>query len=662
MRGNTGTSNTEGKKQEHILVCLSSSPTNERLIRKAAGLSEVYGGYFTALYIETPGDRKQSEDDRRRLENNERLARKLGARLEIIHGENIPFQIAEYVRVSDVTKIVIGRSTEEAHLRHGKGKLVDALIAYAPDVDIYIIPDRMHQVRARVRTHLLLNNENRVSDFFFTLAMLGLCSLIGWCFKLLNGAESNIVVFYIFFVFLISVRTANWVYSVCAAGLSVVIYNFLFTKPEFTLRAYDNRYTVAFAVMFLIALLTGTMAARLKIQAQNASRMAFRLQVLYDMNQLMEKCRNQDEIKEVTARQLVRLLHRNVLLYRDKDKNCSDPEVFLADTAGELSFTTESVREAAEWTFKNGTKSGNGTRHYSDAGGIFFAIRLHDVVYGVIGVDVRKNRFDPYEESIVIAILGEAAIALENKRNEAEKELARVMARNKQLRANLLRSISHDLRTPLTSIAGTASLLMADADKMDDNSRNQMYSNIYEDAMWLEDLVENLLSITRLKEGQTKIHTSVEFVSEVIEEACRHCNRKLSEHKFTVGQSSDILLGRMDAHLIIQVLVNLVNNAVKYTPQGSEISVYAEQIKDMIQISVSDNGPGVAQKDVPHIFDMFYSGTKTVADSSRSLGLGLALCQEIVQAHGGRIWYEQNVPHGSIFRFTIPAQEVHTDA
>lgn len=651
------TADDDKKNQEHVLVCLSSSPTNERLIRKAAELSGVYGGYFTALYIETPDSGKQSEDDRRRLEGNERLARKLGARLEIIQGENVAYQIAEYARVSDVSKIVIGRSLEGGHPGHGNGKLVDTLITFAPDVDIYIIPDKQHPIRRRFRTRLLLNTDNKVSDLLFMTAMLGLCSLIGWCFKLTNGAESNIVVFYIFFVFLVSVRTANWIYSLCASGLSVVIYNFLFTKPEFTLHAYDNRYTVSFAVMFLIALLTGVMAARMRIQAQNSSRMAFRIQVLYDMNQQIEKCRTQEEIMESTAKQLVRLLHRNVLLYR----NPENPEIFLADSSGRIRFSPGDEADAAAWTFENGVKCGRGTEQYPDANALYFAIRCNDVVYGVTGIDVQESRLDPYEESIVVSILGEAGIALENKRNETEKEQARLLAKNEQLRANLLRSISHDLRTPLTSISGTASLLMAEEGKLDDASRRKLYSNIYEDSMWLEDLVENLLSITRIKEGQTKIHTSAEFVSEVVEEAVRHCSRRLEEHAFTVDQSSDILLAKMDAHLIIQVLVNLVNNAVKYTPPGSSIAVYSEKAGNMVQISVKDNGPGVEEKDRPHIFDMFYSGKKTVADSSRSLGLGLALCKEIVQAHGGEIWYEENVPHGSIFRFTIPAEEVKVD-
>ncbi len=694
----TGGFEEREQAQEHILVCLSSSPTNERLIRKAAGLSAAFRGSLSALYVQLPGgDARMSAEDRRRLEHNERLAQSLGAKLEIVHGEDIAYSIAEYARASGTTKIVIGRSSD-AGAHRGSRKLIDTLVAFAPDVDVYIIPDKRHEVSRGLRLPLVRSVQGRTSDFFFAAGMLLLASAIGWLFKMADGSESNIVVLYIFFVFLISVRTASWIWSLCAAAASVIIYNYLFTAPEFTLYAYDNRYTVSFGVMFFIALFTGVMAARLRLQARNSAAMAYRIGIQYDMSQLLEKCRDEKEILEVTAGQLVKLLHRNVALYPRSGGGLTDPEIFLNDPAQEWDFRTEGVEKneagqvraaqtqaaaqtehirgengreketaaeislenarAAQWSFDNGQKAGRGTKVFSDAQCTFLAIRQNSVVYGVVGINTENSGLDPYEESFIISILGEAAIALENKRNEAEKEEARLLAKNEQLRANLLRSISHDLRTPLTSISGTASILMSEESRIDEASRHALYTNIYDDAMWLEDLVENLLSITRLEEGRMKIRTSTELVGEVMEEAARHCSRKLTEHVFAVHQPSDLLLARMDARLIMQVLINLINNAVKYTPAGSHIDVYAQQEGRMIRLSVTDDGRGVAPEDQAHIFEMFYSGKKTVADSSRSIGLGLFLCKIIVQAHGGEIVYHENKPHGSIFTFTLPAAEV----
>uniref|UniRef100_I5AVL8 histidine kinase n=1 Tax=Eubacterium cellulosolvens (strain ATCC 43171 / JCM 9499 / 6) TaxID=633697 RepID=I5AVL8_EUBC6 len=645
-------------KEEHVLVCLSSSPSNKRLIEKAAVLAKAFQGYFTALYIETPEDARMSEEDRQRLENNEKLAKKLGAKLEIIPGENVAYQIAEYTRVSGVTKLVIGRSVQEGRKGRGDRHFIDTLLMFVPDVDVYIIPDKRPRPAHEIPVRFPLKIKSGWPDFFFAILMLALCSVIACLVHMAGGAESSIVAFYILTVCLISVRTASWIYSLFAAGASVVIFNFLFTAPYYTLLAYDNRYTASFAVMFGIALLCGLLGAKQKLLARNASRMAFRIQVLYDMNQQLEKSGTSEEIIDLTAGQLCRLLQKNIVVYAAENGVLGEARVFASGRENAIDFVPADEREAAEKAFASMRKTGRGTGVMPDVHCIYYAVRLHEIGYGVIGIDVADRKLDPYADSIVVSILSEAAIALENKRNEEEKERARVMAKNEQLRADLLRSISHDLRTPLTSISGAASLLLSDEAKIDEAARRQLHTNIYDDAMWLEDLVENLLAITRLGEGQMKIHASTELVSEVIAEACRHVDRRISEHTLSVGQSSDLLLAKMDAHLIVQVIINLINNAVRYTPAGSHIRVYADREGGRIRIFVCDDGPGVAEEDREHIFEMFYSGKKKVADSRRSLGLGLALCKAVIQAHGGEISYTDNQPSGSVFLFTLEAEEV----
>lgn len=651
----------EENQSEHVLVCLSSSPTNERLIRRAAKLAEAFHGYFTALYIETPDDRFMSDEDRQRLETNEKLAQKLGAQLEIIQGSNVAGMIAEYARASGVTKIVIGRFTGfrgRFHAGAKNRKLIDTLILLAPNADVYIIPDQRTTMSSGMPLPVHFETGSALRDFLFSAFMLGVCSLIGWFFQSVNGAESNIIVFYIFFVFLISIRTASWICSLCASAASVVIFNFLFTSPHFSLRAYDAKYTLSFAVMFVIALLTGINAARLKSQARNSARMAFRIQVLYDMNQMLEKSTQPHEIMDVTARQLIRLLQRNIIVYPVSQKELQQPYVYLSDNSRKLTFDPGRERDAAEASFFSMEKTGRGTARYADSNCIYYSVRLNHVVYGVIGIDVSEKGLNPYTASIVVSMLGETALALENNRSKQEMEQSRLLAKNEQLRANLLRSISHDLRTPLTSISGSASILLSDCDRLDTATKNGLYQDIYDDSMWLEDLVENLLSITRLSDGRMKLHTSAELMGEVIQEARRHCSRKISEHVFQTDLSSDLLMGKMDARLIVQLLVNLINNAVKYTQPGSHITVHCEKDGDMIRTSVSDDGPGIEDQDKEHIFDMFYCGKKTVADSRRSMGLGLALCKSIAEAHGGSICLTDNQPHGCIFTFTIPAEEV----
>jgi two-component system sensor histidine kinase KdpD len=247
-------------------------------------------------------------------------------------------------------------------------------------------------------------------------------------------------------------------------------------------------------------------------------------------------------------------------------------------------------------------------------------------------------------------------LAIEKEKNAKEKEAAAALARSEQLRANLLRTISHDLRTPLTSISGNASNLLANGDRFDDATKRQIYTDIYEDSMWLISLVENLLSATRIEEGRMTLRTETELLSDIVEEAVRHA--RCERHTLHVEQPEDLLLVRADARLIVQVIVNLIDNAVKYTPPGSSIAMVTRKKGDMAEIEVADNGPGLSDEEKQKVFDKFYSGANKIADNRRSLGLGLYLCKAIIEAHGGTICVQDNHPQGAVFRFTLPLQEM----
>ena len=265
---------------------------------------------------------------------------------------------------------------------------------------------------------------------------------------------------------------------------------------------------------------------------------------------------------------------------------------------------------------------------------------------------------DSFENSVALSILGECALAVENIRNAKEKEEAAVLAKNEQLRANLLRAISHDLRTPLTSISGNAANLLSDYDRLDDQTRKQMFTDILEDSQWLISLVENLLSVTRIEEGRMNLQMLPQLIEEVMEEALRHIRRKNLDHEISVEYRDELMLAKMDAKLIIQVIINIVDNAIKYTPPGSSIKITAEKREGAVSVSIADTGPGIPDDRKQRVFDMFYTGDNKVADNRRSLGLGLSLCRSIINAHGGEITLTDNQPHGCIFTFTLPAEEV----
>ena len=247
---------------------------------------------------------------------------------------------------------------------------------------------------------------------------------------------------------------------------------------------------------------------------------------------------------------------------------------------------------------------------------------------------------------------------MENNRNAREKEAAAILAESEQLRANLLRTISHDLRTPLTTISGNASNLLNNAEYFDQETKQQIYADIYNDSMWLTDLVENLLYATRIEDGCMMLQTSTELLSEMIEEAMQHIGRKAAARPIRVVQENEILLVKADPKLIVQVITNIVDNALKYTPADTAITLTAKKTDDMAEIRIADTGRGLSDEEKRKVFDKFYCGKNKIADNRRSLGLGLYLCKAIVEAHGGTIRVEDNQPQGAVFSFTLPLEEV----
>lgn len=651
---------TEYRTREHILVCLSSAPSNEKIIRTAARMAAAFRCGFTALFVETKEFQWMPETDKKRLQTNIHLAQQLGASIETVYGDDVAYQIAEFSRLSGATKIVLGRSGIPHRMLFRKPSLTERLIELIPELDIHIIPDNgangrfaaKHQEIMRLPTLSIL-------DLLKSILLLVLATLIGFLFYRLGFTEANIITLYILGAMLVSISTKSSVCSFIASIVGVLTFNFFFTEPRFSLHAYDSGYPVTFLVMFLASLLTGSLASKLKSHAKRSAQAAWRTKLLLETNQNLQKARTQEEIISVTAKQLLKIFQRDIIAYRIKENKPAMPEIFLADnTTDPKRYTSEKEREVAQWVITNNKRAGVGTENLSDSCCTYLSIRTGKQIYGVVGIAASDKLLDSFETSILLSVLGESALALENQKNLEEKEAAAVLAKNEQLRADLLRSISHDLRTPLTSISGNASNLLSNGDLFDAKSKKQMYTDIYDDAMWLINLVENLLSVSRLEEGRMNLHISTELMDEVVAEALRHINRKSAEYSLHVQNNEEYLLAQIDAKLIVQVIINIVDNAIKYTPPGSNIDIGWQRIGNYIFISIADNGPGISDQAKPHVFDMFYSASNQIADSRRSMGLGLALCKSIVNAHGGEIMVTDRLPHGSVFTFSVPAGEV----
>lgn len=458
-----------------------------------------------------------------------------------------------------------------------------------------------------------IKREMNIRGFFTMSGILVLSTILGFLFHNLGFREGNIIVVYLLGVLIIAVITASRCWSILSSLLSVLLFNFLFTVPRFTFWAYGSEYPLTFAIVFLAAVIASNLAIQLRRQAEQSAQMAQRSKILLETNQILQKAENRQEIIKETVQQLEKLTGRTVVYCQELP---------------------------------------------NDAEYIYLTIQKDKDTYGAVGIEKKERMLEPFEKNLLLAILGECALALEKEEYSRKREEALAQAQNEQMRANLLRSISHDLRTPLTSISGNAGILLNNGESLEEEKRRKLYSDIYDDSMWLISLVENLLSVTRLEDGTMNLNMQIELVDEVIEEALKHVNRKRAEHHLYFQSSDEILLAKMDSRLIVQVVINLVNNAIEYTQKGSEIFVKAKKKEQWIEISVSDNGKGISEEAKQKIFEMFYTEKNNMADSRRGMGLGLFLCELIVESHGGKIKVEDNKPKGTIFTFTLPAEEV----
>ena len=643
------------KKDEHILVGLSSSPSNEKIILTAYKMAKAFNGTLTAIYVQTEDLNTMNEVDKERLQNNISIAEKLGAKIITITGENVPFQISEYARLSNVTKIVVGKSSSNKRSLIKRQSLVDQLMSLVTNIEMYIIPDSNVQYK---ESKVLLKRKTIIpsfKDILLTVMLLVIETLIGYLFMRIGFTESNIIMVYILGVLVTAILTNSQICWIASSVLSVILFNFMFTFPHFSLVAYGEGYPITFAVMLIVSLITGSISNKMKSQVKKSTETAYRTKILFDANQLIQNAKNDEEIISVTISKIKKLLDKETFVYLSKNKKYYTK---VLESLEEIKDLEEVNNETIQLVLNKNTKAGYGTEYYKNDNFAYIPLSGNKNMFGVVVIKLKQNPIEPFENSILLSIIGECSLAIENYYNLKEKELNEILAKNEQVRANLLRAISHDLRTPLTSIMGNSDNLLFNNKILDEDIKIQMYSEIYEDSLWLINLVENILSITKLENGKIKLNYTTELVDDIIDEALKHINKNKIKHSIIVKRFKDLLLVNVDVRLVIQVFINLIDNAIKYTPEGSTIIISVTKNESKAIINVIDNGPGIKDKDKDRIFEMFYTGDNIIVDGRKSLGLGLSLCKSIINAHGCEITLSSNGPTGTIFTFDLPIKEV----
>ncbi len=652
-KNKTSSQHTEYYTDEHILMCLSSSPSNPKVIRTAAKMAEAFHGTFTALFVESPDYSEMSEENKKRLRDNLRLAEQLGAKIATVYGDNIAYQVAEYAKVSGVSKIVMGRPVSKFIFGIKQQNSVDRLTAYAPNLEIYVIPNKMTETFQSTERRRFKPPAFTFTDTLRAIMCLVIATLIGFLFQYLGFSESNIITVYILASLFTAVITNGKVYSLISSIFAVLLFNFFFTDPTLSLSAYDPGYPVTFVIMFASAFITSTFTKRVKDQARQSAMNARRTDILLETSQKLQLCKDKNGIILESIRQIQKLLDKAIIIYPVVNGTLGD--AITQDSQKDAEYLTTDEYAVAQWVFTNNKHAGASTNTLSGAKCLYMSVRSGNNVFAVIGIPmVRNEKLDSLDKSLLVAMLAESALALEKENLLLAKNEMAIKVNREELRSNLLRAISHDLRTPLTGIAGGSSFLLENLETLDKQTLKLMLDDITTDALWLSNLVENLLNMTRIQDGRLTVTKKNELVDEVVSAALSKVMKRSKSKSVKINKPDELIFVPMDAQLMMQVIINLLDNAFKHTKPNSVINLDCEQKDNHFVFSVSDNGGGIPKERIGKIFEPFYTTSNLSDDKQRGMGLGLSICKSIVEAHRGSIKVKNNNEGGATFTVTLP--------
>jgi two-component system sensor histidine kinase KdpD len=628
---------------ERILVCVSPSPASARLIRATRRMASFGSVGWIAAYTETPKSIRASGADRDRVAQHLRLAERLGAETVTLSGDDAPETILGYARSRNVTRIVLGKPTHPRWRDLFRPSFVEQMVRASGDIDINVISgdgaltesNRPAEKRSPLRTS---------GNLSVGVAAVALATLVSW-FGFGQGQLPDVVMIYLLGIVLVAMRF-GYAPSLLAAVLSVIAYDFFFVPPYFSFAVTDFRHITTFGVMFLVATVISNLTKRIRDQAETARGRELRTATLYAMSRELADARSSQGLYAVAARHLHDVFDCSTALMRPTEDGS------LASESGEA-FTfapPEKDLGVAEWVFRHRRLAGLGTDTLPSAGALYLPLMAARGCIGVLAVQPSDpQRFmDPDQRQLLETFVGQLATALERAELVVTAQQAHLQVQTEQLRNALLSSVSHDLRTPLAVITGAASALADES--VDTIPGRELVETISSEARRLNRLVRNLLDMTRLEGGALRLRKEWQPLEEVIGVTLNRLDEQLQGRTVTVNLDPSLV--PLDEVSIDQVLTNLLENAIKYTPAGSPIDIAARKIEDGMEIEIADRGPGILAGQQERVFEKFYRAD----EGQGGVGLGLTICRGIVAAHGGRLHVENRVGGGAAFRFTVPIE------
>ena len=631
---------------ERILVCISHK-SRGNLVRTARRMASQSDTEWFVVHVETPDDIRLSPIQRERLTYIFRLAERLGAKTVTVPGDSVATVIMEYAAKNNITRIVIGKPKNRWG-RLLRTSFVDKIIRQSKQVDVLVVageeaPPKLERAPSK-RTF------RNWRGYLQGLALVALATLLG---ELIHQffSPANIIMIYILCV---TVTSVFWGFgpSILVCIVSVLTWDFFFVSPSLTFAVADTQYIFTFITLALVGIIISYLTTRVRQQTKAAQRRESETATLYSLSRNLAATTSLKATIHAIAGIMKETFGCNVIIFLPdiQKKEVLKPYVEESSVA-----VDEAAIAAATWSFQHQKLAGYGTDTLPSAGGRYVPLSTARGPVGVMALWVSDAaaQFTIQQTQLLEAFADLAAVAIEHTQLAEEVRNAEILKATEKLQTAFLNSISHDLRTPLVSVIGVLSSLQEKGIDFDDAARENLIQVAREEAERLNYFITNLLDVSRIEAGAIKMSLQPSDAEDIIGAALEQLGGRAENHPITINIPANLPLMSVDFGLIVQVLVNILDNALKYSSSGSSIEVSGRQVAQQVEISVADRGPGIPSQDLLRVFDKFYRVQRP--DNVTGTGLGLAICKGIVEAHGGRISAENRSGGGTIIRLTLPA-------
>lgn len=628
---------------ERILVCVGPSPLSARVVRTARRMAAAAQADWFAVSVELPG---QSEQAAAQVRRNLKLAERLGAETTILGGERLADEILTFAVQRNITKIVIGKPQRPRWIELLRGSPVDELIRRSGEIDIHVVKGEGDE--SAPAPPVAVAGRAPWRAYASALGVLAGCTVVG--FPLSEALSAvNLTMIYLAGVVFVASRYGRGP-SVLAALLAPLLFNFFFTRPYYTLAIHDPQYVITFVVLAITAMVISGLTQRVRRQSDAARVRYLRTIALYFMSRQLAAAADAASLARGVVRHVADVFRgAAAVLLPD-----ADGRLAVVGQHGDFPEREPNEAAAAQWVHDHQQWAGWSTETLPSVQAIYMPLVASGRSLGVLGLRPhdRAHTLEPDQRHMLETFATQLAIALERASFAAQAEAARRQAETEQVRSSLLSCVSHDLRTPLATIAGAASTLLQEPTGLDANTRRELLQSIADEAGRLNLLVGKLLEMTRLESAGFRLQRDWYPLDELVGSALNRLDPVLRGHVVETGFPADLPMVQADGVLVEEVLANLLENVARYSLPGSPISVRASAASDRVLVEVLDRGPGIEPGSEEEIFHRFVR--RQPASDRAGVGLGLAICEAVVRLHGGRIGAENRPDGGARFWFTLP--------